>query len=165
MVFFIPRFQKIFASFGGKLPLITQIIIGASDAIRSYGLFILVGVAVFGFAGWNWFKSEKGRRIWERFLLRSPIIGPLVGKFAMARFCRMLGTLIGAGVPLVQGLNVARKSIGNQILVDAVSNSIDRVKEGGQLGKSLGECRDLFSGSTLEMISVAERKAAGWTRN
>jgi type IV pilus assembly protein PilC len=156
MVFFIPRFQKIFAGFGGKLPLITQVIITASDAIRSYGLFILVGAAVFGFAGWNWFKSEKGRRIWERFLLRSPIIGPLVGKFAMARFCRMLGTLIGAGVPLVQGLNVARKSIGNQILVDAVSNSIDRVKEGGQLGKSLGECRDLFSGSTLEMISVAE---------
>jgi type II secretory pathway component PulF len=53
-------------------------------------------------------------------------------------------------------LNVARKSIGNQILVDAISNSIDRVKEGGQLGKSLGECRDLFSGATLEMISVAE---------
>jgi type II secretory pathway component PulF len=156
MVFFIPRFQKIFAGFGGQLPLITRIIIGVSDSIRHYGLFILVGVGVFGYAGWNWLKSEKGRRIWEKFILRSPIIGPLVGKYAMARFCRMLGTLIGAGVPLVQSLNVARKSIGNQILVDAVSNSIDRVKEGGQLGKSLGECRDLFSGSTLEMISVAE---------
>jgi type II secretory pathway component PulF len=156
MVFFIPRFQKIFAGFGGQLPLITRIIIGVSDAMRHYGLFILVGVGVFGYAGWNWLKSEKGRRIWEKFVLRSPIVGPLVGKYAMARFCRMLGTLIGAGVPLVQSLNVARKSIGNQILVDAVSNSIDRVKEGGQLGKSLGECRDLFSGSTLEMISVAE---------
>jgi len=156
MVFFIPRFQKIFAGFGGQLPLITRIIIGVSDAMRHYGLFILVGVGVFGYAGWNWLKSEKGRRIWEKFILRSPIVGPLVGKYAMARFCRMLGTLIGAGVPLVQSLNVARKSIGNQILVDAVSNSIDRVKEGGQLGKSLGECRDLFSGSTLEMISVAE---------
>jgi type II secretory pathway component PulF len=156
MVLFIPRFQKIFDGFGGQLPLVTQLIIGTSHAVRSYGLFILVGVLVFGYAGWNWLKSEKGRRIWEGFILRSPIIGPLVGKFAMARFCRMLGTLIGAGVPLVQGLNVARKSIGNQILVDAVSNSIDRVKEGGQLGKSLGECRDLFSGATLEMISVAE---------
>ena len=156
MIFFIPRFQKIFEGFGGELPLITQIIIGTSHAVRNYGLFILVGVGVFGYAGWNWLKSEKGRRIWEGFILRSPIIGSLMGKFAMARFCRMLGTLIGAGVPLVQGLNVARKSIGNQILVDAVSNSIDRVKEGGQLGKSLGECKDLFSGATLEMISVAE---------
>ncbi len=156
MVFFIPRFQKIFAGFGGELPLITKLIIWVSHAMRSYGLLILVGVAVVGYAAWNWLNSEKGRRIWEGFILRSPVIGSLVGKFAMARFCRMLGTLIGAGVPLVQGLNVARKSIGNQILVDAVSNSIDRVKEGGQLGQSLGECRDLFSGATLEMISVAE---------
>ena len=89
-------------------------------------------------------------------MLKLPIVGPLVAQFAMARFCRMLGTLLGAGVPLVQGLNVARKSIGNQILVDAVSNAIDRVKEGGQLGKSLAECRNLFSGSVLEMISVGE---------
>jgi type II secretory pathway component PulF len=79
-----------------------------------------------------------------------------VAQFAMARFSRMLGTLLGAGVPLVQGLNVARKSIGNQILVDAVSNSIERVKEGAQLGQSLADCRNLFTGSVLEMISVAE---------
>ena len=68
----------------------------------------------------------------------------------------MLGTLLGAGVPLINGLNVARKSIGNQILVDAVSKSIERVKEGDQLGPSLSGCRELFSGSVLEMISVAE---------
>ena len=61
-----------------------------------------------------------------------------------------------AGVPLVQGLNVARKSIGNQILVDAVSDSIERVQQGGQLGDSLANCRGLFPGSVLEMISVAE---------
>src|SRR6266403_468121 len=63
---------------------------------------------------------------------------------------------LGAGVPLVQGLNVARKSIGNQILVDAVTQSIERVQEGGQLGASLAECRGLFPSSVLEMISVAE---------
>ena len=68
----------------------------------------------------------------------------------------MSGTLLGAGVPLIAGLNVARRSIGNQILVDAVAHSIDRVKEGKALGPSLGDCRVLFSGSTLEMISVAE---------
>jgi len=65
-------------------------------------------------------------------------------------------TLLGAGVPLINALNVARRSIGNQILVDAVSNSIERVKEGKALGPSLGDCRTLFSGSVLEMIAVAE---------
>jgi type II secretory pathway component PulF len=104
----------------------------------------------------NWFKSESGKRIWEGLMLRAPLIGPLVAEFAMARFCRMLGTLLGAGVPLVQALNVARKSIGNQILVDAVSQSIERVQQGGQLGQSLAECKGLFPSSVLEMISVAE---------
>jgi type II secretory pathway component PulF len=89
-------------------------------------------------------------------ILRSPLVGPLAARFAMARFCRMLGTLLGAGVPLVQALNVARKSIGNQILVDAVSVSIERVQEGGRLGESLADCRGLFPGSVLEMISVGE---------
>jgi type II secretory pathway component PulF len=100
--------------------------------------------------------SEKGRRSWESLLLRSYLVGPLVAQFAMARFCRMLGTLLGAGVPLIQGLNVARKSIGNQILVDAVGNSIERVQQGGRLGESLSECKTLFPGSVLEMIAVAE---------
>src|SRR5204862_3085983 len=104
----------------------------------------------------NWFTSEQGKRTWEGLILRAPIIGPLVGQFAMARFCRMLGTLLNAGVPLVQALNVARKSIGNQILVDAVAQSIERVQEGGRLGESLAECKDLFSGSVVEMVSVAE---------
>jgi len=104
----------------------------------------------------GWFASEKGKRLWEGLILRAPIFGRLVAEFAMARFCRMLGTLLGAGVPLVQGLNVARKSIGNQILVDAVSQSIERVQQGGQLGASLGECQGLFPSSVREMISVAE---------
>ena len=88
--------------------------------------------------------------------MRAPIVGPLNAQFAMARFCRMLGTMLGAGVPLVQSLNVARRSIGNQILVDAVSQSIERVQQGGRLGESLAECKNLFSGSVLEMVAVAE---------
>jgi type II secretory pathway component PulF len=156
LVYFIPNFQKLFQGFGGSLPLLTQMIIAASHIVRSYGLFVLAGVATGGFMVRNWFASEKGRRVWEGTILRLPLVGPLVAEFAMARFCRMLGTLLGAGVPLVQALNVARKSIGNQILVDAVSTSIERVQEGERLGQSLAECRGLFPGSVLEMISVAE---------
>ena len=156
LVFFIPKFQTVFASVHGALPLITQLIIGVSHVVRSYGLFVAAGLVGAVFLVRTWFASEKGRRVWEGIVLRAPLIGPLVAQFAMARFCRMLGTLLGAGVPLVQGLNVARKSIGNQILVDAVSESIQRVQQGGRLGQSLAECKDLFAGSILEMISVAE---------
>jgi type II secretory pathway component PulF len=156
LTFFIPRFQLVFAGFGGVLPLPTQIVIGLSHIARSYGIFVLLGAVIGGFLVRNWFASEAGRRTWEGLILRAPVIGPLVAEFAMARFCRMLGTLLGAGVPLVQGLNVARKSIGNQILVDAVAQSIERVQEGGQLGASLGDCKMLFPNSVLEMISVAE---------
>jgi len=156
LTFFIPRFQLVFSGFGAALPLPTQIVIGISHAARSYGLFVLAGIIALAVLLRNWFTSEQGKRKWEGFVLRSWIVGPLVAQFAMARFCRMLGTLLGAGVPLVQGLNVARKSIGNQILVDAVANSITRVQEGGQLGQSLAECKGLFPSSVVEMISVAE---------
>jgi type II secretory pathway component PulF len=156
LTFFIPKFQNVFNSIHGTLPLITQLIIVSSHALRSYGLFVAAGLFGIGLLVRSWFASEKGKRTWEGFILRAPLIGPLTAQFAMARFCRMLGTLLGAGVPLVHGLNVARKSIGNQILVDAVSNSIERVQQGGRLGQSLADCKGLFPGSVLEMISVAE---------
>ena len=156
LTFFIPRFQSIFTGFGASLPALTRAIIGASHIVRSYGLFVVAGLALLIFFVRTWIVSEKGRRTWEGAMLKAPVLGPLVAQFAMARFCRMLGTLLGAGVPLVQGLNVARKSIGNQILVDAVGQSIERVQQGGQLGASLADCKGLFPGSALEMISVAE---------
>ncbi len=156
LVFFIPRFQLVFQGFNAELPLLTQMIVGVSEAVRSYGLFIAAGVIVAIVSLRNWFKSPKGRRTWEGYVLKAPAVGPLLSQFAMARFCRMLGTLLGAGVPLINALNVARRSIGNQILVDAVSESIDRVKEGKPLGKSLAQNRELFPGAIVEMISVAE---------
>jgi type II secretory pathway component PulF len=156
LVFFIPKFQKVFASIHGSLPLITQVIIAASDVMRHYGLLVAAGLVGVGFLVRAWVVSEKGKRSWEGIVLKSPLVGPLIAQFAMARFCRMLGTLIGAGVPLVHGLNVARRSIGNQILVDAVAQSIERVQQGGRLGQSLADCKTLFPGSVLEMISVAE---------
>ena len=146
--FFIPKFQTIFTGFGAKLPLLTQIIVGTSEIMRSYGLIVLLVIA----AGWVHvanvvYVREAGTpHSWEGMILRAPVVGPLVSQFAMSRFCRMLGTLLGAGVPLINALNVARRSIGNQVLVDAVSNSIERVKEGKQLGPSLGDCRTPFRG-------------------
>ncbi|MES2696175.1 MAG: type II secretion system F family protein [Verrucomicrobiota bacterium] len=156
MVFFIPRFQLVFKGFNAELPALTQAIVGVSNMVRSYGLFIAVAAVVGIFFARTWLRSEKGKRVWEGWILKAPMFGPLIAQFAMARFCRMLGTLLGAGVPLINALNVARRSIGNQILVDAVSDSIDRVKEGKPLGTSLAQNRDLFPGAVVEMISVAE---------
>lgn len=156
LVFFIPRFQLVFQGFNAELPLITQIIVKTSEAVRSYGLFLGAGAVVGFLSVRSWLNSPKGRRAWEGMLLRLPLVGPLVAQFAMARFCRMLGTLLQAGVPLISALNVARRSIGNQVLIDAVSESIDRVKEGKPLGKSLAQNRALFPGAIVEMISVAE---------
>ena len=156
LVFFIPRFQTIFAGFNAELPLITQVIVKASEVVRGYGLFLGAAAIIGFFLLRTWLNSPKGRRWWEGLILRVSLIGPLVAQFAMARFCRMLGTLLQAGVPLISALNVARRSIGNQVLIDAVSESIDRVKEGKPLGKSLAQNRDLFPGAIVEMISVAE---------
>ena len=156
LVFFIPRFQTIFTGFGASLPLLTQVIVSTSEVLRHYGLFVAAAIGIVVFMIRKWLTSEQGRRKWEGAMLKLPVIGPIVAQFAMARFSRMLGTLLGAGVPLINALNVARRSIGNQVLVDAVSHSIEQVKEGKALGPSLGNCRELFAGSVLEMISVAE---------
>lgn len=156
LVFFIPRFQVIFEGFGGSLPLITQVIVGASTVLRSYGLIVAIVAAVAFFMLRNWLRSPQGNRVREQVILKAPVVGALVSKFAMARFCRMLGTLLGAGVPLINGLQVARRSIGNQTLIDAVSASIERVQKGEPLGVSLAGCPTLFSGAVLEMVSVAE---------
>ncbi len=156
MVFFIPRFQTLFAGFDAALPLLTQVIVGASDLIRGYGLWLVAALGVGFYFGRKWFALESSRRIYERWILRAPVIGPLAAMIAMARFCRMLGTLLGAGVSLITALSVARRSLGNQTLIDLVTDSTERVKKGEALGASLADSRILFAGSTLEMIAVAE---------
>ncbi len=156
LVFFIPRFQTLFSGFDAALPMITQIIVGISDLVRHYGIFLAGGIAAAIWFGRRWFAKESSRRLWEGWLLRMPVIGPLAAQIAMARFCRMLGTLLGAGVSLISALTTARRSLGNQTLIDLVTDSTERVKKGEALGASLKACRALFPGSTLEMIAVAE---------
>ena len=156
MVFFIPRFTLLFAGFDAALPALTQVIVAISDIIRHYGFYLLAGIGAAIYFGRNWFAKESSRRLWESWILRMPVIGPLAAKLALARFCRMLGTLLGAGVSLISALSVSRRSLGNQTLIDLVTDATERVKKGEPLGASLKDCRALFGGSTLEMIAVAE---------
>ena len=92
----------------------------------------------------------------ERIFLKTPLFGTGVARFALVRFCRMLGTLVGAGVPLIASLRVAKEAIGNQVLADTVANSIESVQKGQPLARSLENCRVLFPSAVIEMISVAE---------
>jgi type II secretory pathway component PulF len=156
MVFFIPRFQTLFEGFDAALPALTQVIVGISQVLRAWGVYLLGVLFAAGFLGRRWFSKDSSRRLWESWLLRAPVVGPLAAQLAMARFCRMLGTLLGAGVSLMSALSVARRSLGYQTLIDLVADSTERVKKGEALGASLAACRSLFAGSTLEMIAVAE---------
>jgi type II secretory pathway component PulF len=156
MLFFIPRFKEVFAGFGATLPLVTRIIVACSDTLSHYGIFVAGFLVAAAWGVRDWARTERGRRVWERLLLRVPLVGPLNARFAMARFCRMLGTLIQAGVPLMSVLRVACDSLGNQTLIDALGGSIERVKKGSSLAVSLRDCPEIFPGPVIEIISVAE---------
>lgn len=156
MTFFIPQFTKIFDDLGANLPTLTKFIIAVSKFTTNYGLVILAVAGVGGYAGFRWINTDAGRRTYERWLLRIPAVGTVLARFALVRFCRMLGTLLGAGVPLVGALKVARQALGNQTLADAVSQSVEEVQRGASLARSLGACERLFPGSVTEVIAVAE---------
>lgn len=156
LVFFIPRFRSLFAGFGGTLPLLTRLIVGTSEFLRGYGFLLLAGVVLLALLLRRWLRTDAGRRVWERSVLRPPVIGKLVARFAMVRFCRMLGTLLESGVPLMSALGVARRSVANRILMDTMEESIERVRKGESLAAGLAGCQQLFPGSVLEMIAVAE---------
>ncbi|MFT3787659.1 MAG: type II secretion system F family protein [Tepidisphaeraceae bacterium] len=156
LTFFIPKFSTIFAQFGSKLPYLTQIVVLISTWLLKYGPFIAVGLAIGGYALRKWTETPAGQRTMEGMALRTPALGTVIARFALVRFARMLGTLVGAGVPLVASLRTAKEAIGNQLLSDAVAGAIEQVQRGTPLSKALASNKQLFPASVIEMISVAE---------
>ncbi|MEA2710202.1 MAG: type pilus assembly protein PilC [Phycisphaerales bacterium] len=156
MTFFIPRFSTLFEEFGSKLPYLTQIIVAISHWLTTYGWLLAIVIIGGAFALRNAIATPSGRRFLERTMLKTPLLGSVVARFALVRFCRMLGTLVGAGVPLVASLRVAREALGNQTLADAVTHAIEEVQRGQPLSRSLASNPLLFPPSVIEMIAVAE---------
>lgn len=156
LTYFIPRFSQMFAEFGGSLPGLTRAIVAASRLLVRYWLVLVLAIALAVFAIRRALASGEGRRALERMVLRLPLFGRAVARFALVRFCRMLGTLVGAGVALVAALRVAKEAIGNQVLADTVDSAIEDVQRGNSLARSLDGCRVLFPPSVIEMVSVAE---------
>jgi type II secretory pathway component PulF len=156
LTFFIPKFSGIFDQFGGKLPTLTRVIIAMSDVVKNYGLFVLGGIVVIVVAVRRYVSTDAGLRQLEQTILAIPVLGRVIAHFALVRFARMLGTLVGAGVPLVSSLRTAREAIGNQTLADTVSHAIEEVQRGQALSRALGNSPKLFPPSVVETIAVAE---------
>jgi type II secretory pathway component PulF len=156
LVFFIPRFQSMFASKGASLPVLTQLIIAFSTAMYDYGLLLPVVIAGVVLVVRRALASPTGRRRLERMILSTPLLKQVVAHFALVRFCRMLGTLVGAGVPLVAALRTAKEAIGSQTLADTVARAIEEVQRGASLAKSFAMSPILFPAPVIEMVAVAE---------
>ena len=156
LTYFIPRFSGIFAEFGGALPWLTRAIVSASRFVMDYGVIAVILVALAAMALQRAMTAEASRRVLERATLAMPVLGGVLARFALVRFCRMLGTMLGAGVPLTAALRVAKAAVGNQILADAVTRAIDQVQRGIPLARSLAGSPELFPASVVEMVAVAE---------
>ena len=156
LIYFIPRFSTIFADFGGELPQLTQAIVATSKALVGYGWLIALLIVAAGLSLRRALATDTGRRRLERLALGVPGFGVVTARFALVRFARMLGTLLGAGVPLVTALRVANAAIGNQTLSDTVSQAVQQVQQGTALAASLATCERLFPRSVVEMVAVAE---------
>lgn len=159
LIYFIPRFSSIFAEFGGTLPPLTRGIVVTSAVVMKYWFFIAGAIVLLVLMAKSYLQRPEGKTTFERWLLKAPILGPLTARFAFVRFARMLGTLLNAGVPLLSALHVAKEAIGNKTLSNAVEDAVERVRKGAALSQSLRECPQLFSGSNIEMISIAEESS------
>jgi type IV pilus assembly protein PilC len=155
LLFVIPTFQEMFASFNQQLPLPTRIVIGMSAFLQSYWWALLAGGALGGWSFRRWLATESGRLTFDRFLLRIPILGNLARKSAVARFTRTLGTLLSSGVSILDGLEITAKTSGNRVIHDAVMRSRRSIAGGESIAEPLRQS-GVFPPMVTQMINVGE---------
>ncbi|MDO8756627.1 MAG: type II secretion system F family protein, partial [Elusimicrobiota bacterium] len=159
MVFVIPTFKGIFASFGRDLPLPTQLLIDLSDAMKSKW-YLIVALPFVGWKGFGKFYSTPfGHRWVDAQSLKAPVFGPILKKVAVARFTRTLGTLIKSGVPIMQALETVSQTAGNVVIAEAVNLTRESIREGGHLSDPLKKS-GIFPNMVTSMISVGEETGA-----
>jgi type IV pilus assembly protein PilC len=157
LIFIVPIFARMFEDLGGTLPLPTRIAMGISEVLTSiFGVFVYAGMGAAVFLFLRWKKTEQGRRIWGRVVLRIPVkIGETVQKVALARFARTLGTLTAAGVPILQAIEITATSSGNWVVENALLKSRDAIREGIPIYRPL-EDEPVFPPMVTRMIAVGE---------
>jgi len=159
LVYVIPIFANMFKDAGLKLPLPTLIVINLSTALRSYIHWIIIGFILLAFIIVRIRKTERGRLLTDRFLLRVPVIGELIKKASIARMCRTLGTLLGNGVPILDSIQIVARVAGNRVIERAILYAREEVSRGRGLADPVEETR-VFPLIVPRMIAVGETTGA-----
>ena len=159
MVFVIPVFETMFQSAGQSLPLPTVIVLTISKMIKRYIFFFVPALILLFFLFKRYYKTEGGRAIVDRLLLRLPIFGPLFRKIAVARFSRTLGTLVSSGVPILDGLSIVSRTAGNRAIETAIMNARASIREGETIAEPLSRS-GYFPPMVIQMIAVGESTGA-----
>jgi general secretion pathway protein F len=157
LVFFVPKFEPMFEGQAkrGELPWVTHALLGLSHFVQNYGIWAAVAVAGLCYWVWQWTQTEEGRLRLDTLRLRLWGLGPILRSLATARFCRILGTLIKNGVPLLQSLRISKDATGNRLLSNAIGRASENVTAGKTLARPLASSGE-FSQEIVEMISVGE---------
>ncbi|NOT24581.1 MAG: type II secretion system F family protein [Acidobacteria bacterium] len=155
----IPTFASLFAGLGAELPLPTRIVIAMSNGLVRYGLFIIAGLVALGFAFRSYYASENGRKVVDRIVLRIPILGLLMRKIAVARFCRTLSTLLSSGVSILEALDITAKTAGNAVVEEAIYTTRKSIEGGETIAAPLAQTA-VFPPMVVQMIGVGEATGA-----
>ena len=155
----IPTFAALFMSLGAELPLPTRVVIYCSNFLARYwwAFVLLIGAGVFAFR--RYYATYKGRRVVDGALLKAPILGMILRKIAVARFCRTLATLTSSGVPILESLDITARTSGNAIVEDAILDVRKSVEGGKTIVEPLRES-GVFPNMVVQMIGVGEQTGA-----
>jgi len=158
LTFFVPKFEPLFESLrqSNRMPLPTTILLAVSGFLQTWGLPLLVLLVVAAVAAKSLIPVEKIRLFRDRYSLRMKGIGPVVQSLAIARFCRVLGTLLQNGVPMLKSLDIARSATGNRVLSETIAAAAENIGAGKSLSIPLAASGH-FPADVLEMLSVAEQ--------
>jgi type IV pilus assembly protein PilC len=161
MVFVIPKFKEIFRDMlpGQNLPAFTEFVLSISDAVANHFGWTVVVVVVFFASLIGFIRTRFGRRVFDKFKLVMPVLGPVISKVAISRFTRTLGTLVSSGVPILQALTIVKETSGNVIVSDAVGAVHESVKEGETITAPL-EASGVFPPMVISMVDVGEQTGA-----
>ncbi len=151
----VPRFKPIFAGTGKAIPVMTQAVLMAGDALRNYGWLMLIALAVVAWLAQRQSRDPEVRYRIDRWLVTGRVVGGLFSRIEMARFSRTLGTLLANGVALVTALNIVRETMTNSYLAEAIGNVARELKEGRGLGRPMMET-GRFPMLAVHMIMVGE---------
>lgn len=155
----IPTFAALFTGLGAELPLPTKVVIALSNFIADYIVFMTIAVVAAVFFVRRYYQTYKGKRVIDGLVLKAPILGLLMRKIAVARFCRTLATLTASGVPILDGLQITARTAGNSIVEDALMVVRKGVEEGKTISEPLQESK-VFPNMVVQMISVGEQTGA-----